>query len=230
MTMVEARARKARVVVVEDHPMFRERLTQLINKEADMIVCGEADNIRDGFQLLVDGSATIGIVDITLKGSSGLELIKNLRSMGVNVPILVLSMHDESVYAERALRAGAKGYITKNEASSKVMTALRQVLAGQIYIGQQTTTKIINNVVGRRQSQGSGIERLTDRELEVFGLLGRGRTTRQISTELNLGAATVETYRSRIKEKLQLENGAQLRSEAVRWVLHVQQEEHPADN
>lgn len=229
--MVETRARnKVRVVIVEDHPMFRERLTQLINKEADMIVCGEADNIRDGFQLLVNGNATIGIVDITLKGSSGLELIKNLKSMGENVPILVLSMHDESLYAERALRAGAKGYITKTEASSKVMTALRQVLAGQIYIGQQMTTKILTNVVGRRQSQGSGIERLTDRELEVFELLGRGRTTRQISTELNLGAATVETYRSRIKEKLHLENGAQLRREAVRWVLRVQQAEHPGDN
>src|SRR5689334_9774648 len=127
MTMGEASARnQARVVIVEDHPMFRERLTQLINKEADMIVCGEADNIRDGLKLLTNGSATIGIVDITLKGSSGLELIKNLRSMDVNVPILVLSMHDESLYAERALRAGAKGYITKNEASSKVMTALRQ--------------------------------------------------------------------------------------------------------
>src|SRR5690349_13902628 len=117
--MVETPARhKAQVVIVEDHPMFRERLTQLINKEADMIVCGEADNIRDGLKLLARGSATIGIVDITLKGSSGLELIKNLRSMGIDVPILVLSMHDESLYAERALRAGAKGYITKNEASS----------------------------------------------------------------------------------------------------------------
>ena len=223
--MVETARSKERVGIVEDHPMFRERLTQLINKEADMIVCGEADNIRDGFELLVNGTATIGIVDITLKGSSGLELIKNVRAVGAEIPILVLSMHDESLYAERALRAGAKGYITKNEASSKVMTALRQVLAGEIYIGQQVTTKIISHVLGRRPSQGSGVERLTDRELEVFELLGRGRTTRQISTELNLGAATVETYRCRIKEKLQLENGVQLRSEAVRWVLRTQQVE-----
>jgi DNA-binding NarL/FixJ family response regulator len=213
---------KARVVIVEDHPMFRERLAQLINKQPDMVVSGEADNIRDGFKLVANGGATAGIVDITLKGSSGLELIKNLKSAGVDIPLLVLSMHDEALYAERALRAGARGYVTKQAASSKIMTALRQVLAGDIYLGQQMTTKILSNLTGHRQKM-TGVERLTDRELEVFELIGRCRTTRQISTELNLGAATVETYRARIKEKMKLDNAAQLRSEAVLWVHRSQQ-------
>jgi DNA-binding NarL/FixJ family response regulator len=203
---------------VEDHPMFRERLAQLINKQPDMKVSGEADNIRDGFKLVATPGVTIAIIDISLNGSSGLELIKNLKTAGVNIPLLVLSMHDESLYAERALRAGARGYITKHQASSKIMNALRQVLAGQIYLSQEMTTKLMGHIVGRRQGQVTGVERLTDRELEVFELLGRGRTSRQISAELGLGEATVETYRARIKEKLHLENGAQLRSEAVRWV------------
>jgi DNA-binding NarL/FixJ family response regulator len=210
--------KKIRVVLVEDHPMFRERLAQLINKEPDMKVHGEADNIRDGFDLIANTGATVAVIDIRLKASSGLELIKNLRSFGIKIPLLVLSMHDESIYAERVLRAGAQGYITKQEASSKIMTALRQVLAGQVYLGNEVTTRLISHVIGRRQAQVTGVERLTDRELAVFELLGLGRTTRQIREELGLGAATVETYRARIKEKLNLENGAILRSEAVRWV------------
>jgi DNA-binding NarL/FixJ family response regulator len=210
--------KKIRVVLVEDHPMFRERLAQLINKEPDMKVHGEADNIRDGFDLIANAGATVAVIDIRLKASSGLELIKNLRSYGIKIPLLVLSMHDESIYAERALRAGAEGYITKQEASSKIMTALRQVLAGQVYAGNEVTTKLISHVIGRRQTQVTGVERLTDRELAVFELLGLGRTARQIREELGLAAATVETYRARIKEKLNLENGAVLRSEAVRWI------------
>lgn len=210
--------KKIRVVLVEDHPMFRERLAQLINKEPDMKVHGEAENIRDGFDLIANAGATVAIIDIRLKASSGLELIKNLRSFGIKIPLLVLSMHDESIYAERALRAGAQGYITKQAASSKIMSALRRVLSGQVYLGNEVTTKLISHVVGRRQAQLTGVELLTDRELAVFELLGLGRTTRQIRDELGLCAATVETYRARIKEKLNLENGAVLRSEAVRWV------------
>lgn len=210
--------KKIRVVLVEDHPMFRERLAQLINKEPDMKVHGEADNIRDGFDLIANSGATVAVIDIRLKASNGLELIKNLRSFGIKIPLLVLSMHDESIYAERALRAGAQGYITKQEASSKIMTALRHVLAGQVYVGNEVTTRLISHVIGRRQAQVTGVDRLTDRELAVFELLGLGRTTRQIREELGVGAATVETYRARIKEKLNLQNAAVLRSEAVRWV------------
>ena len=210
-------AAKATVVLVEDHPMFRERLAELINKEPDLEVCGEADNIRDGFDLITQRGAQVAIIDISLQGASGLELLKNLKAASVTIPVLILSMHDESLYAERALRAGARGYITKNEASAKVMTALRQVLAGEIYVGTKAATKILGNLSQASQG-GSGVERLTDRELEVFEKIGRGRTTREISIQLGVGAATVETHRSRIKEKLQLENGAQLQREALRWV------------
>ena len=208
---------KATVVLVEDHPMFRERLAELINKEPDLKVCGEADNIRDGFDLITQRGAQVAIIDISLQGASGLELLKNLKAASVTIPVLILSMHDESLYAERALRAGARGYITKNEASAKVMTALRQVLAGEIYVGTKAATKILGNLSHGSQG-GSGVERLTDRELEVFEKIGRGRTTREISIQLGVGTATVETHRSRIKEKLQLENGAQLQREALRWV------------
>ena len=210
-------AAKATVVLVEDHPMFRERLAELINKEPDLEVCGEADNIRDGFDLITQRGAQVAIIDISLQGASGLELLKNLKAASVTIPVLILSMHDESLYAERALRAGARGYITKNEASAKVMTALRQVLAGEIYVGTKAATKILGNLSHASQG-GSGVELLTDRELEVFEKIGRGRTTREISIQLGVGAATVETHRSRIKEKLQLENGAQLQREALRWV------------
>jgi len=213
----QPKAAKATVVLVEDHPMFRERLAELINKEPDLEVCGEADNIRDGFDLITQRGAQVAIIDISLQGASGLELLKNLKAASVTIPVLILSMHDESLYAERALRAGARGYITKNEASAKVMTALRQVLAGEIYVGTKTATKILGNLSQASQA-GSGVERLTDRELEVFEKIGRGRTTREISIQLGVGAATVETHRSRIKEKLQLENGAQLQREALRWV------------
>jgi DNA-binding NarL/FixJ family response regulator len=210
-------AAKSTVVLVEDHPMFRERLAELINKEPDLKVCGEADNIRDGFDLITQRGPQVAIIDISLQGASGLELLKNLKAASVTIPVLILSMHDESLYAERALRAGARGYITKNEASAKVMTALRQVLAGEIYVGTKAATKILGNLSNASQG-GSGVERLTDRELEVFEKIGRGRTTREISIQLGVGTATVETHRSRIKEKLQLENGAQLQREALRWV------------
>jgi DNA-binding NarL/FixJ family response regulator len=214
-------AMKAAVVLVEDHPMFRERLAELINKEPDLEVCGEADNIRDGFDLITQRGAQVAIIDISLQGASGLELLKNLKAASVTIPVLILSMHDESLYAERALRAGARGYITKNEASAKVMTALRQVLAGEIYVGTKAATKILANLSHASQGR-SGMERLTDRELEVFEKIGRGRTTREIGIQLGVGAATVETHRSRIKEKLQLENGAQLQREALRWVQAIE--------
>lgn len=216
-------SRKARVVIVEDHPMFRERLAHLISKEPDMLVAGEADNIRNGFELIVNSAADLGIIDITLKGASGLELIKNLKAAGVGVPLLVLSMHDESLYAERVLRAGARGYITKHEASSKIMTALRQVLAGEIYLGTSMATRLLGSLDSRHDCPSTGVSRLTDRELEVFEMIGRGRTTREIGAALSLGGATVETYRARIKEKLALENAAQLRHEATRWVQATEQ-------
>jgi DNA-binding NarL/FixJ family response regulator len=215
--MPQPNDKKVKVVIVEDHPMFRERLAELINREPDLQVCGEADNIRDGFEMITRSAAEVVILDITLQGSSGLELLKNIKAAGVELPVLVLSMHDESLYAERVLRAGAKGYITKSEASAKIMIAVRQVVAGEIYLSAKMATKLLGQLAGGSEG-ATGLDRLTDRELEVFHLIGSGQTTREISGSLSLGAATVETYRARIKEKLQLENGARLQHEALRWV------------
>ena len=198
--------------------MFREQLGYLIDKADDMKVCGEADNIRDGFALIKQTRPSIAIVDITLKGSSGLELLKNLRAHAITVPVLILSMHDESLYAERALRAGAKGYITKHEASADVMVAIRQVLDGEIYLNPRFMSRMMSKMMESRAASVQAIDRLADRELEVFELIGHGLTTREIGEQLGLGITTVDTYRTRIKEKLKLENAARLRSEASRWV------------
>jgi len=208
------------VVIVEDHRMFREQLVRLINKMDGMKVCGEADNIRDGFALIQQATPSIALIDITLKGSSGLELLKDLRAQGVAVPALVLSMHDESLYAERALRAGARGYINKREDSAELTRAIRQVLNGEIYLNTSFMSRMVDRVINGHGRNGSGlpIDRLADRELEVFDLVGRGLTTRQIAKQLGLGVTTVDTYQARIKEKLNLENGARLRLEASRWV------------
>jgi DNA-binding NarL/FixJ family response regulator len=215
--MEDLSLKKISVVIVEDHPMFREQLAHLINKEPDMIVCGEADNVRDGLLLIKDRQPKIAIVDITLSGSSGLELLKDLRAHEIELPVLVLSMHDEKLYAERALRAGAKGYITKHEASASVMVAIRQVLAGEIYLKPRFISSILAKVMtGKGDSHP--VDRLTDRELEVFELIGRGQTTREIGARLRLGLTTVDTYRARIKEKLNIENAARLHSEASRWI------------
>jgi DNA-binding NarL/FixJ family response regulator len=212
------RLKEISVVIVDDHRMFREQLGNLIEKADDMKVCGEADNIRDGFALIKQTRPSIAIVDITLKGASGLELLKELRTHGIAVPVLVLSMHDESLYAERALRAGANGYITKHEASADVMMAIRQVLDGEIYLNPRFMSRLMSKMMTRGETSAEPIDRLTNRELEVFRLIGRGLTTREIGAQLDLGATTVDTYTTRIKEKLNLENSARLRLEASRWV------------
>ena len=219
--MTDGNEHKFRVVLVEDHPMFREQLAQLINKEPGMRVCGETDNIQDAFNLIEVSQPDIAIVDLTLKGAGGLELIKNLKAKELNVPVLVLSMHDEALYAERVLKSGARGYITKNEASKEVMTAIHAVLRGEIYLPARIASRILENVaIGRKGENGIG--QLTDRELEVFELIGHGRTTREISNCLHLGMSTVDTYRARIKTKLNLENSSQLAHEAIRWVSEGQ--------
>ncbi len=208
---------KARVLLVEDHPLFREGLAFLINQQPDMQVCGMADNLADGLVLVRSAGAQILILDITLKGPSGLELIKEIFAQGVEVPILVLSGHEETLYAERVLRAGAKGYISKDESPDHVVAAIRHVLEGDTYLSPQMTAKIVRTF-SRAPTHIAGIASLTDRELEVFELIGRGRTTREIGARLHLGSSTVETYRARIKTKLNLENATQLSHEAVRWV------------
>src|ERR1700724_359734 len=174
------------VVLVEDHPMFREQLAQLINKEPDMTVFGETDNSRDALQLIELKDPDIAIVDLTLKGPSGLELIKDLKAKQIDVPVLVLSMHDETLYAERVLKAGGRGYITKNEVSKEVMTAIYAVLRGEIYLPARIASRILESVTIGRKNE-NGVTQLTDRELEVFELIGRGRRTREITNQLHLG-------------------------------------------
>jgi DNA-binding NarL/FixJ family response regulator len=209
------------VVIVEDHRMFREQLANLINKSDDMKVCGQADNIRDALALIRQTHPKVAIVDITLKGSSGLELLKDLRAQGILVPTLILSMHDESLYAERALRAGAKGYVTKHEASAAVLRAIRQISRGEIYLKPRFMSRMISKMTTGADGASDPMDRLADRELEVFDLIGRGLTTREIAARLGLGITTVDTYKTRIREKLNLENSARLRAEASRWVqLH----------
>ncbi len=210
---------RVKVLLVEDHPMFREHLGQLINRDLGMAVCGEADNIKDAMRLVSETNPDIAIVDITLRGSSGLEFIKDINAQGLPLNVLVLSMHDEELYAERSLRAGAKGYITKNEASSELINAIRCVMAGDVYASKKLTAKLLERMTQKRAtSELAGMETLADRELEVFHLLGRGKSTSEIANSLNLGDSTVETYRARIKDKLRLRSAAELYLRAGQWV------------
>ena len=210
--------KKERVVIVDDHPLFRERLSELIDHELDMEVCGEAEDARQAIELIRNTSPDLAIVDITLKGSSGLELIKNIRELPTAVPVLVLSMHDESLYAERALRAGAAGYITKHESAENVLLAVRRVLAGEVYLSGTLTSAFLKSLTSGLKSTSQPLDRLTDRELEILELIGRGRATRQIAETLRLGIATVDTYRARIKEKMNFRSGTELQHFAIRWV------------
>jgi DNA-binding NarL/FixJ family response regulator len=214
---------KTRVFLVDDHPLVREWLSQLIQRESDMEVCGEAEDAPEAIAGIEKCHPDIVIADISLKKTHGLELVKDLQVRAPSLPVLVLSMHDESLYAERVLRAGAKGYITKQEATKKILLAIRQVLTGQIYVSEKMATRMLHKlVVGHHQEQKSPVERLTDRELEVFQLIGRGQGTRKIAEDLHLGIKTVESYRARIKEKLKLQDGTQLLQQAIQWVHSLQ--------
>jgi DNA-binding NarL/FixJ family response regulator len=210
---------KARLVVVDDHPLFRERLCQLINSEPGMEICGEAESAPEALRIIRETSPDLAIVDLKLKTSSGLELIKSIRALSMHLPVLVLSMHDESLYAERALRAGATGYIAKNQEAGEVLLAVRSVLAGKTYLSEEMTSSFLRSLTttGIRGIAFS-LDRLTDRELQVLDLIGRGRTTREIAELLRLGVATVDTYRARIKEKMKFQNAIELQHFAIRWV------------
>ncbi len=213
-----ARASQARVVVVDDHPLVREQLKQMINREPDLTVCGEAASRNEALNVIATTKPDLVIVDLSLKESQGLDLIKDLQANEPQPLVLVVSMHDESLYAERAVRAGARGYITKQEATKKILEAIRRVLAGEIYLSEALTSKVLTKLMAGQQIQSpASLENLTDRELQVFRLIGQGHTTRQIAEELSLDAKTVETYRSRIKEKLELRDAADLLQRAILW-------------
>ncbi len=209
----------AKVFLVDDHPLVREWLGQLIERENDLVVCGEAEDTAEAMEKIALTKPSIVIADISLKTSHGLELVKDLKVRHPSLPVLVLSMHDESLYAERVLRAGAMGYITKQEATKKILLAIRQVLSGAVYVSDNMASRMVHKlVVGTNKEHTSTVDRLTDRELEVFQLIGKGQGTRRIAEKLHLGIKTVESYRARIKEKLKLEDGTQLLQQAIQWV------------
>jgi len=215
---------KSKVLVVDDHPLVREWLSNLINQQSDLEVCGEADNAAKALQIIGGVDPAVAIVDISMDGGSGLELIKNIKATHPNVMVIVLSMHDETLYAERALRAGARGYVMKREATKRVLEAIRSVLAGKLYLSDKMAMMMAERFVdGRPNPTGSVVEDLSDRELEVFQLLGRGYGTRRIADELHVSIKTVQSFCARIKEKLKLLTAAELLREAVRW--HDSQQE-----
>jgi len=211
-------SQKIKVLLVDDHPLVREGLVNLINQQADLQICGEAGNEPQALELIRTVQPRVAIVDISLESGSGIELIKSIKALFPAVTVLVLSMHDESLYAERALRAGARGYVMKREAAKKVIEAIRCVLAGQLYVSDKIVALMAEKFIGGRPAAtASPIEQLSDRELEVFQLLGLGHNTRQIADHLHIGFKTVQAYCARIKEKLKLANATELLREAIRW-------------
>jgi DNA-binding NarL/FixJ family response regulator len=204
--------------LVDDHPLVRERLAEIINREADLMVCGEAEDRHEALVAVPAKHPQLVIIDLTLKNSDGLELIKDIRSRWPKLRMLVVSMHDESLYAERAIRAGALGYITKQEATRKILVAIRRVLEGTIYLNE----KIASHIISRLTSHAGAIsatpdELLSDRELQVFDLTGRGQNTVEIAARLHVAVKTIETYRSRVREKLKLKNSSELLQSAISW-------------
>ena len=210
---------KAKVLIVDDHPIVRQGLCQLLNGESDFVVCGEAENARKAMALIPEVKPDLAIVDITLQGTNGIELIKNIVAQWPDLPILVLSMHDESLYAERALRAGAKGYVMKQEATEKLTGALRRILNGQIYVSEKLADKMMRKAIdGKSVQDTSPVAVLSDRELEVLHLIGQGHGTRQIAEDLNLSVKTIESHRAHIKEKMNLKTAPEMVRFAVQWV------------
>lgn len=212
---------KKRILVVDDHPIVREGLALLINRQADLVVCGEAEEATSAMHVLASARPDVLIVDISLNGPDGLDLLKNIRTTHPALPVLILSMHDESIYAERALRAGANGYIMKQEATEKVLVAVRRILNGEIYVSDYIANKMLKHyITGSGTLRNSSIADLSDRELEVFRLIGEGHGTRQIAEELHLSIKTVESYQAHIKEKLSLHSARQLMQHAIQWNMN----------
>lgn len=214
----ESRAKRHRVFLVDDHPLVREWLANLIDRQPDLCVCGQAESAGPALEAITRQQPDVVVVDLSLQGQSGLELIKQLQTSLRSPRVLVLSMHDEAFYAERALRAGALGYVMKRAATGKVIEAIRQVLLGRLYVSEALAAQMAVKFIGARGQPGeSPITQLSDREMEVFTLLGQGHETKRIAEELNLSQKTVQVYCGRIKEKLGLDNSMALIREAVRW-------------
>jgi DNA-binding NarL/FixJ family response regulator len=214
----ETVTRKSRVFIVDDHPLVREGLGNLINGQDDLIVCGEAEDSVQAIAGIIQARPDVALVDISLKNESGLELVKDLGKQCPFVALIVLSMHDEALYAERALRAGARGYVMKRETSKSVLASIRRVLEGGVYVSERVVNRMANRLRSSRAAAvSSPVERLSDRELEIFRLLGQGRTPSQIAGDLNLSLKTIQAYCARAKEKFGVTSLTELLRAAIRW-------------
>jgi len=221
-TQITTQSKKCRVLLVDDHPIVRQGLALLIDREPDLCVCGEAESAHSAFHAIATLLPDLVVLDISLSGPDGLDVLKEIRMKTTNLPVLILSMHDESIYAERAMRAGANGYIMKQEATEKVLVAIRRILQGEVYLSDRLTSTMLQQYVrGASQVKTSPLVNLTDRELEVFRLIGEGHGTRQIADDLHLSVKTIESYQAHIKEKLALRNARELVQHAIEWTVNL---------
>jgi DNA-binding NarL/FixJ family response regulator len=220
------RGDRKRVLIVDDHPMLREGLKTVINQQRDLVVCGEAADAPQAMEAVGALKPDIVLVDLSLVGSSGLELVKDIKMRYPGVPTLVLSLHDEVLYAERVVRAGARGYIMKRSSSSELLHALRAVLDGKLYLSENMASHLMKQMLGRHEiaPERDSREKLTDRELEVFQLIGEGHGTREIAQRLSLSMKTVSCHRENIKNKLQLKGATELVQHAVHWIANLRAE------
>ena len=213
---------KSRILLVDDHPVLRRGVADLINHEKNIEVCGEAGTMQEAFDLAGKLKPDLAIIDVSLDGNNGIELMKNLVARFPSLPLMAYSMHDETIYAERVLRAGAKGYVMKQVAPEVLLDAIEQILKGKIYLSPQTSERLLGKLVGAGTSSAptqSPIDKLSDRELEVLQLMGRGLSTVQVADKLCLSVKTIETYRENLKQKLNLANGQELLRYAIEWSL-----------
>jgi DNA-binding NarL/FixJ family response regulator len=209
-----------RILIVDDHPLVRMGFNQIISDEADLEVCGEAASMGEALSLVASEKPDLVIIDLSLAGGSGLDLIEHIKARNPNIYMLVASMHDESLFAERALNAGALGYINKHEAQDKIIHAIRRVLRGKIYLSEPMTERMLNNLVSNEAELGrTSIEKLSNRELEIFELIGQGTTTAKMAEHLNLSIKTIETHQAHIKKKLGLNSAHELAHRAIHWIM-----------
>ncbi|TVR53083.1 MAG: DNA-binding response regulator [Puniceicoccaceae bacterium] len=220
MTKEPPAHKPVRVFLVDDHPLVRQGLAQVVNSEEGLTVCGEAEDAREALKAVSTLKPDLVIVDISLRGNNGLDLIKNVKALEPDMPILVFSMHDECVYAQRALRAGARAYVMKQESAEKILLAIRRIMGGEIYVSNRVADQVLHQLVNGTTSStdSSPVDRLTDRELEVIQFIGRGLSTREIAGRLNLSVKTIESHRAHVKEKLSLRSATELVQFAVQWV------------
>lgn len=212
-------SRRHRILIVDDHPIVREGLVQQLNREPDLIVCAQVGNASHALAAVEENHPDLALVDLNLPGRSGLELIRDLRAVAPRLPVLVLSMHDESVFAERVLRAGGRGYVSKESGGDRLLEAIRRVLSGQIAVSETVSTRLLDSLSGTPSARTvSPVEQLTDRELEVFSLIGQAKETKEIARRLHMSGKTVEAHRAAIKRKLKLKTGPELTRHAVLWV------------